>query len=190
MMNILFYVDPLIEMGRPYFKKGWIERCINIIDTLKKAQNGTDYNFAIILNEPLNEKLKIDENIETIVLTQSELLKPFEKGNYLDATLAWHQEKYTKEQLNYYIKMIQTNLGVEPDIVISFSPVPFLKKAYPNALVLHHEYSIFSRAPYPESWYFDITGMGGSAYLSKYWSEIDKIFKFGDEEKALFPYSF
>ncbi|MCT4619641.1 MAG: glycoside hydrolase family 99-like domain-containing protein [Marinisporobacter sp.] len=184
-MNILFYMEPLIEMGNPYFKKGWMNRCISIIETLKQSKNGSNYKFSWILNEPLNDQLKVDKNVQTIVLTQSELLKPFKGGNYLDATLAWYKKTYTEEQLEYYIYLIEEKLIEKPDIIITFSPVPFLEKAYEDALILHYEYSIFSRAPYPESWYLDIVGMNGSAYLSKYWKELDGNFKWTDEQKTL-----
>lgn len=164
-MNILFIVEPLIEKYEPYWKGAWSNYCcVNLANTL--GING-DYKYKIVINEPLSEKFSHD-GIEKIVLNQSELLKPF-PGGYLEATIKWYRRTWSCHELDYYIQLYKNKLNeFEPDLIITFSPVPYLKKAFPNALILHHEYSIFSRLPYPPSWFLDPAGMSEYSFPNEF----------------------
>lgn len=174
-MNLLLYVEPLIEMERPYWKEGWATYFGRIIiDTLRNAEGPEGgFDFAIAVNEPLRERSNLD--IEHVVFTQAELLKPFD-WSYLVASLAWYNSSFTAEQLEYYKILMRTKLaGFCPDIIITFSPAPFFKDAFPNALTLHMEYSLFSRSPYPQSWYLDPVGMLANSFVSSFADKINDI---------------
>ncbi|WP_368031183.1 hypothetical protein [Arcobacter sp. s6] len=172
-MKILFYVEPLIEQDKPYWKDGWINVfCKKIINTLN--QNDNTYNFLIMTNEALVKKVNFD--IQIVQLTQKELLSPFDTTNYLDVTTAWHLETYSSYQLeDYKTLMLEKLNGFIPDIIITFSPVPFFKYMFKSTLILHHEYSIFSRLPYPQSWFLDPIGMHSNSFLNKFQDEIKVI---------------
>jgi hypothetical protein len=49
--------------------------------------------------------------------------------------------------------------GYEPDIIISWAPAPFLAKMFPNALVLRRETALFTRTPWPLSYFLDPCGL-------------------------------
>lgn len=173
-MKILFYVEPLIEMGRPYWKEGWLNTySYKLIKTL--IHSNTENEFKIIISESLSQKSIEIENTSYLVVNQDELLQPFR--SYLDASMAWYLGTYTEEQLKYYYELYEKKLtDFKPDIIFSFSNVPFLQKLYPSALVLCMEFSIFSRAPFPESWFLDslgVAGGGAGATLNKIFSERD-----------------
>jgi hypothetical protein len=172
-INILFYVEPLIERDEPYFKIGWINIfCKNIINTLKNSEHS--YDFLILTNEALAQKVNFYTNI--IQITQKELLDPFNTSNYMDVISSWHCEKYTKKHLESYKKLILDKLnGFTPNIIITFSPVPFLKNIFLNTLILHHEYSIFSRTPYPQTFFLDPVGVHSNLFLNKFKNEIELI---------------
>ena len=169
-MKILFYVEPLIEQDKPYWKDGWISVfCRDIINTLNQSKN--NYEFIIMTNEAIAQKVNIDTPI--IELTQKELLEPFNTTNYMDVTTAWHNETYAAEHLEDYKNLMLEKLGgFIPDIIITFSPVPFFKNMFKDTLILHHEYSIFSRLPYPQSWFLDPVGMHSNLFLNKFANEI------------------
>jgi hypothetical protein len=173
-MNILFYVEPLIEQDKPYWKEGWANYISwNIIKTLKETKK--DYGFCLITNEAIAQMIDSEKNIVVHTLSQQELLKPFDT-NYLTASTAWHNNSYTQAQLTYYKELMSCKLEAYiPDLIITFSPVPFLASLYPNALVLHHEFSIFSRLPYPMSWFLDPIGMHSSSYFDKFKAEIENL---------------
>ncbi len=172
-MKILFYVEPLIEQDKPYWKDGWVSVfCNNIIKTLEQSE--TNYEFLVMTNEAIAQKVDIQTQI--IQLSQKELLSPFETTNYMDVTTAWHCERYASEQLEDYKKLMTKKLdGFLPDIIITFSPVPFFKEMFPKTLILHHEFSIFSRLPYPQSWFLDPIGMHSNLFLNKFEDEIKSI---------------
>ena len=169
-MKILFYVEPLIEQDKPYWKDVWISVfCRDIINTLNQSKN--NYEFIIMTNEAIAQKVNIDTPI--IELTQKELLEPFNTTNYMDVTTAWHNETYAAEHLEDYKNLMLEKLGgFIPDIIITFSPVPFFKNMFKDTLILHHEYSIFSRLPYPHSWFLDPVGMHSNLFLNKFANEI------------------
>jgi hypothetical protein len=181
-MKILFYVEPLIEKDNPYWKEGWVSIfCSKIINTLKRSNN--IYDFLIITNEAIAQKANIDTSI--VQLTQKELLSPFETTNYLDITSSWHLETYSSKQLeDYKILMLEKLNGFIPEIIITFSPVPFFRDMFKDTLILHHEYSIFSRLPYPQSWFLDPIGMHSNLFLDEFQNEI-KAIKLSDNQKKL-----
>ena len=44
-MKILFYVEPLIEQDKPYWKDGWVGVfCRDIINTLNQSKNNYEYH--------------------------------------------------------------------------------------------------------------------------------------------------
>jgi len=171
-MNILFYVEPLIEQDKPYWKSGWADVfSFNIVKTLEKTNK---YNFLLITNEAIAQLIKIP--IPIITLTQYELLKPFKTTNYLDVSKAWHCGEYNDQHIQEYSKLFKKKLAdFVPDIIITFSPAPFLKDIFKSALLLHKEYGIFSRIPYPETWFLDPVGMHSNVFLNKYSSEISSV---------------
>nr|WP_092074323.1 hypothetical protein [Dendrosporobacter quercicolus]NSL49227.1 hypothetical protein [Dendrosporobacter quercicolus DSM 1736]SDM88529.1 Capsule polysaccharide biosynthesis protein [Dendrosporobacter quercicolus] len=132
-------------------------------------------NYAIVLNEALAQRY-YDDNVPFFVLTQSELLAPFPHG-YLEASIAWYNKTYTAEQMCYYMSLMAKKMeSFIPDVIITFTPVPFFKKIFPNALVLHHEYSIYSRLPFPQCWFLDPVGVLENSFINHFQEEIKQIF--------------
>ena len=167
-LRVLFYVEPLIEMGLPYWKKCWADTFIQtILDALE--QSGSAVDTAVCLGEAIREHLPPRAGQRVVSFSQRELLAPFPGGNYLDASIAWQQGSFSAEQLGAYRELVAGKLGdFVPDAIISFSPVPFLQQAFPRAVVLHMEYSFFSRRPYPQSWYLDPVGKHISAFYERF----------------------
>ncbi len=177
-MKVLFFVEPRIDLGRPYLREPWVKPfSMDMIDTLKKAGNESDFEFCITLNEPLGARHGDIEGIEKAFFTQEELNPPCVE-NWLEISAAWYKGTFTDEQISYFSNLVKSKLGTfAPDVVITFSPAPYLHKAFPEALVLHHEVSLFSRAPYPMTWYLDPLGMvfSKSSFPNAFSDEILKI---------------
>lgn len=157
-MKILFYIEPLIELGRPYWKDGWLNHfCNKFIDTL---HNGTErHSYSVIVSEGVFQKAEEKPWITYHVVHQDELLGCF--NNYLEASIKWYNGTYSAEELEYYVHLYKDKLDEHYDLIVTFSNTPFFKKIYPDALILCMEYGLFSRSPFPESWYLDIVGMQG-----------------------------
>lgn len=179
-LKILFYIEPRIDMGMPYLRAFWLNGfTTDIIKTLKKSQIAQKIDYRIVLNEPLAQKygkFKYNDNIIKII-SQKELFPSF-IGDAVDLSIAWYRETYTNEQISYYVSLMKEHFSdFTPDIIITFTPVPYLKKAFPDALILHHEVSFFSESPYPWVPYFDPSGMyfGRSSFLNKFQNDIKRV---------------
>ncbi|MBE7445036.1 MAG: tetratricopeptide repeat protein [Planctomycetia bacterium] len=174
----MFFVEPRIDMGMPYLREPWVNPfSINIIDTLRKSSHSKEFEFCITLNEPLKIKYESIEGITKIFFTQEELL-PSLIGDALVISASWYNEDYSEEQMSYYKNLMNEKFyDFIPDVIITFSPAPYLRNIFPDALVLHHEVSFFSRAPYPMTWYLDPHGMMFSNFssLKRFEKEIKRM---------------
>lgn len=170
-MNILFYIEPLIERGEPYWKLNWLNNnTASIINTLDN-----NYNCKIITNEPIASKAEDLDNIDLITLSQKELLQPFENG-YLEASITWFNNTYTSEQLNYYKHLIKNKLNdFYPNIIITFTPVPFLNELFVDSQVLHMEFSLFSRKPFSETYFLDPVGVYSKSFIANNYQKINNL---------------
>ncbi|HBM90666.1 MAG TPA: hypothetical protein DD400_02145, partial [Rhodospirillaceae bacterium] len=99
---------------------------------------------------------------------QSELRTVF--PNYLDATLAWYNETYTPEQVQGMADLVARKLnGFEPDIIFTlFTPTPFLRYLFPDALILNGDNAFLSRQPFPLSITLDPCGPLRHSFLNKH----------------------
>lgn len=185
-MNILFYLEPLIEQQKPYWKEGWLNYFLKNLLANMPSGSDTNWNYFIVLNEPIYRKwghLNYN-NAEFIVIEQSELTKDFLWSAY-DLTMTWYDKGATsyKVKHDYYVDLYRNKLNsIKPDIIITFSPVPFLNTLYPQIKVLHFEFGFVSRPPFPHTWFFDPIGTGGYKYLELYWDEIKNSFSLDESE--------
>ncbi len=184
-VNILFYVEPLIERGNPYWKEGWLNSfSLDMIQALRNSAFADQFRYGVMINEALDHKYNAIEDVEKFVLTQQDLMDSFENKNSLEVSLAWYHETYTSDQMAAYGKLLQDRLSnFVPDIVITYSPAPFFNETFKDVLVLHREYSLFSRSPFPESWFLDPQGVLAHSYLDKYWLEIRKSYQLDEIQK-------
>lgn len=183
-MNILFYIEPLIQYDNPVLQEPWLYIHIkNIIEALKDEK----FNFYIASNSALSEKIeKIEYRKylkEVFSFEQSEL-KVFSSST-LDILRKWYEKSFNQEDMSTYKNlMLKKFKGNTFDIIITFSPVEYLKEIYPSVLFLHYEYGMFSRKPYPRTYYLDPINSNGYSYLDKYYSKIKNI-DFKEKDKFL-----
>lgn len=171
-MKILFFLEPLIEMGRPYWKESWAQVYRNIIQTLEKSS--AEFEYCIAFNEPISQKFQHMENVRELIFTQEELLN-LQDENYLDLTTSWYKGTYTEEQLNRYVELVKSKFGdFSPEVIFTLTQIPYVKKAFPEALVLHMELGLFSRSPYPISYQLDPCGIYQNASLVTYKTQLEQ----------------
>lgn len=178
-MNILFYVEPLIEMGMPSMKDIWANRWGKAMIACLK-----DENCYIAMSDATAEKYNSEFGEHIIVFSQSELLKPFTHG-YIEASSIWYFHSYSDTQMQYYISLMQSKFEeIVFDIIITWTQVPFFKVMYPDACIFHMEYSIFSRMPFPETMYLDPCGLYENNFLNRFKCSIENI-HLGTNDKQL-----
>ena len=101
------------------------------------------------------------------MIRQKHLRKIF--PDYYNASNAWYQETYKEEHLGAMCSLMHEVLDdFVPDIVVSWeSPIPFMEKAYPNAVTLYSNYGAMSRHPFPATQAFDHVGLFKDSYIAK-----------------------
>lgn len=167
-------------MGKPYWKEGWATSwCRKMIQCLEDR-----HEYYLAVNDAVAEKIGVVDKVNIIVFSQQELLEVFPEG-YLQASSAWYFHNYSKKQIKYYISLMKEKLQEDNfDVVITFTQVPFLEQLYPSARILHMEFSIFSRMPFPMTWYLDPCGLYENNYLNKFKNQIHDI-ELDDNQKTL-----
>lgn len=176
-MNVLFYVEPLIELGRPDWKAGWLEHwTYPIAEKLMKAGD----SVQVVASESLSFFVEKPTAVPLTVCSHAEMTHQ-QQWSYLQLSRAWFEKTYSNEMLEYYQQMMLKKLaGFQPDLIITYTEVPFLAALYPSATILHREYGMYSRTPFPETFFLDSLGTaGGGAGAAAH-----KIFELGTDFKV------
>lgn len=177
-MNILFFLEPWIELNSPNFRFGCLrDRYIKVAKGLKKYNS--NLNIKIIAGDYIVAKAykeNIDfSDLDIYTINEKSLKEIF--PNYLDSQLAWYNETYTKNQLNSMQKIVLEKIGKDfiPNVIISWeSPCSFLKNLYPKALIISQMPGIFSRAPFIDSVTMDF-GLFKDSFIAKYGQELKEV---------------
>lgn len=185
-MNILFYIEPLIQRDNPLMQEPWLDLHVkNIIEGLKDE----NHNIFIASNSALAKKIEniyYKDRIKKIFSFEQEELKQFSSSS-LDILKKWHEKTYSKMEIDSYKKiMLEKFKGIKFDVIISFSPIPYLKEIYSDALFLFCEYGMFSRKPYPKTYHLDPIDFGGYEYLDKYYDSLEKNIEISSDEEQVF----
>lgn len=178
-MRCLLYVEPFIERQAPFWKAGWLDLAVVFRESLADA--GAD--FRVLLGEALQEAAQSRgfSSEATFVADYQPLIERAGR-DYLDITSRWYFGETGKVQ-DVFLEYVKGLLGDwSPEVIISFSPVPFLARLFPQARILYLEVGIFSRRPFPLTLYFDPCGMFKDSLLSR---QSDRILSFRADEAEL-----
>lgn len=175
-MNILFYLESLIIQDNPYLYCGWLPLWSQIIKTLEKS-DGKYIHYKIITSQAVHSvisQFNLPDYVDIIPIPFEEVVEKFNFSS-MDASLGWYQGTYSSEQIEHTARLFAHKLdGWVPDVIITSSQVPFLKKNYPKAMVLHFEGGMTSRPPFPPSWYLDPVGLYKFSFLAENSAEIQR----------------
>ena len=187
-MKILFYIEPWIELQNPIWRRDWFVNFSKIIEwwliESKKLIPINSYNIKFICSDSYTQKLSLNNkysSIDYVAISQKELSSV--ANGYKQFHLNILKEKKILEATN---KLIKSKLvGFVPDIVITTTENDFLKKIFPNSLILLLEVGIFSQFPYPISIYFDTEVNISKSYIKRYCKQLLRIQLAKKEKKLL-----
>lgn len=180
-MNILFYFEPWVELARPKMK--WHNLTVQMWKQIKLLSKNNNVLVLIgdaVYSECQRSKFSF-EKINHVIIKENDL-----RGVHSNYS-AWANCAYRNSDdslLDKMAEVISSGLdGFFPDVVISYcSPVDFLKRKYPLAKIIYTEFGIFSRAPFPETYYFDHCGLFSNSYIKKTF-ENRNLIEFNDDDK-------
>jgi len=184
MKNILYYLDPSIELNDPIFREGTLKSIIiPAVQGIKKIS--PELNIGIVLSDIYSSRNHNFDQFEEVFFINSKEYSDI----FLDKSVSevFYRGESTDEQEIALENLLRNRVkDFSPDIVICYEAcAPFLKDIFPEALILNEMFGSFSRAPFPSFAVLDHNGVFGksfqTAYAEKY-SEID----LSEEEARVF----
>ena len=169
--RILFYVEIFTELDRPEFHDAWIAFSAKfMVGMMAGGHPSTPETVRLLTNEALGELAPKHGfwGPLTSVVKEREFLEIF-GTDYLTATVDGYHGKTPEKVLEAAAQCLRRAVdGFEPDLIVTYTTAPWLQRAFPQAVVLHEEYGLFSRPPYPESYYFDPSGKFANATIARH----------------------
>lgn len=172
-MNILYYFEPWVELGRPHLRYHNLRYQLGPqIRAIKRENPNAD--VRIVIGEGTQHKCVTDrydyEGCDVTVLPARELLTLFPDYRSAANALYCGDSAATRAYGDYLAAKLN---GFVPDAVVSFlAPLPDLRRIWPNSITVYAEFGIFSRAPYPRTFYFDPQGMFDRSSISRHATEL------------------
>ena len=151
-MRVLFYVEPLVERENPTWKKSWIDYFVKEISRALIHEGIHENDMACIAPSALcGIARSILPNSRVVSIDQTELIPRF-GSSALAVASRWYLNQADSATLTNMADLVCERLGnFIPTVCLTFSPAPFLKRAWPQVKVLHMEYGFISRPPFPET---------------------------------------
>ncbi len=155
-MNILFVLEPAIELGNPEFRFATLRS--SLIHQIK-ALRSVGAETHLITGEAVANRAMREGYLQELHSVSS--IDPFEwtQGeNSFERALRHQSRNYKAGEINYLQKIISSHLpnNFQPDVIFVWeSPMYFLEKIFPSARIIYQIPGFFSRAPFPEFIKFD-----------------------------------
>ena len=173
-MNILYFLEPREELGKPTFRLGTVRNHISK-EILALKESNKD-NVIKLLTSFEVKKACLEENLLTtddfFTIKQKELKKYFPDER--EASRKFFREIFDQHEEKIMHRICRKAMGSWiPDIIICYEgAAPYLKSLFPNAAFLNSSLGMFSRAPFPELGCFDPFGVFKNSYLKKFEKEL------------------
>ncbi len=150
-MNLLIYLEPLHEMNDPFWHEPWLRFADLMVTAFKRRWPSA--RVICVTSQALTHSRPAAQ-FDVVVLDHSELVPRF---GSTAATVAAHWDAGGSEESNLVMaSLLRGRLaGFQPQACISFSPAPFLRAAFPEAVTLFFEHGMVSRPPFPLTGYLD-----------------------------------
>lgn len=178
-MRVLFHVEPLAMHNRPFHYWAWLARTADMAHALAAA--GEDVECRWLLNAALATRAVAPRDRESrgtpaaghglpreaiAVLGQEELREAYGVPN-VEILSQLHHGRAPGAALAAHARLLRERLaGFTPEVIVTYTPSAALRAAWPEALILHTENGLFSRAPYAPAQFFDPEGLYAHSLLA------------------------
>jgi predicted HAD superfamily hydrolase len=171
--NVLYYLEPWIELDHPHFRLGSIR---NHIGHEIKALVAAGHSVAILLGAAVAEaalRAGLIPSEAKVCVVSSPALRDI-VPSYAVAARLIEDGALGDERLSRLCGLIRRQVGdFAPDVVVAYeSASRFLSTAFPEAPVLNSTLGMFSREPYPETFCLDPFGTFRNSYLARRGAEL------------------
>ncbi|MGP0767594.1 HAD family hydrolase [Escherichia coli] len=181
-MKLLLWVPPWSAHGDLNFYKNAVQNHLipqgNIL-----SEEGWDVTLFLPSNLDILRSFAC-KNIKIINFNINDQINCF--GSLNDLSIEFYKQKdNVKKKIENISSTLSNYLDDHYDVILLWeTPVPFLEKMFPDALIVNQMPGVFSRPPYPHFITFDINGLYKSSTLSIYSEDIKKC-NFQENEISL-----
>ncbi|KND55044.1 hypothetical protein BPUN_3401 [Candidatus Paraburkholderia kirkii] len=168
-MRTLCYLDPLVEGSLPEWKAGWVWPARAMMQAIRaSADDATEpLEFICICSEVV---LPVAQSVLSGCASRAipqDRLVPGLGTSSLELAVEWSRPSPDPERLHKMADLVRAACpDGPPDVCITFSPVPFIRLAFPDCLIIHRENGMFSVPPFASTMYLDSRGMQTQSTLS------------------------
>lgn len=166
-MRILIWNSPFIVQGNLFFSNNAFKKTL-----LPQAEAlvYAGHNVDIVFTETTrNDAKHCSGKLGKIFISYDDVVKML--GSFYDPSCDLYKDAGYK--YNNIANVLKIKLQKKYDVILLWeTPVPFLEKMFPEALIVHQMPGTFSRAPYPNFITFDLYGLYKSGTIYKYWKDI------------------
>lgn len=148
-MNVLFFLEPAIELNNPLFRFATLR---NSIIPQVKSLCAAGNRVVVLTSDSVAEK-SIEDGLSRSIPAMAvvDCIAWTDGENSLTRSLRHQNRQFQAGEVDRLGGIIKSSLpeGFEPDIVIVWeSPAYYLNSVFPNASVLHQMPGFFSRPPF------------------------------------------
>lgn len=190
-MKVLFWISPVTEMSWPFKRMVWLKTFVpNVLSALRSR--AADLDVTTVVSADLMVRARAEGVVpegHLVELSQAEATDDY-RFDELSVTKAYQRGEAEAGAYAHFVRLLQDRLepGYAPDVVVVLGHAPFLRTIYPAAKVFFHEYSLFSRSPYPTTFALDPFGQAYGFTLSRQAAALASIPAPEDEIRALAEY--
>ncbi len=169
-MNILFFLEPSIELGNPVFRYATLKN--SLLPQIKSLRS-EGHEVITFLSESVAQKC-IDENKLNEVGNVA-VIDPLEWMNgegYFPRSMRHQEKKYFPGEVEIIKNLLLRSIDdsdFSPDIIIVWeSPAYYLETIFPEAKIVYQMPGVFSRPPYANMVSFDSGLLADSSKIRQY----------------------
>ncbi len=168
-MNILFSLEPLYELNRPFIMDTWLQWFARMHTQLKAVT--PDYEARLLAFDSISFRKNSFFHGDRILLSQAEMR---DHGTFRGNICRKIERGVIDRDLERHIcHTVELKLdGFVPDTVVLLNNSPWLRKLFPKAIFLYTEVSWLHRPPYPIHWQINPLGLGKGKVLEIHHDEI------------------
>jgi|GEM_PF-6009390 Membrane-bound metallopeptidase len=153
-MRVLFYHDPVYELGQPFFWKYFVRWT----SQMRAGLDGVQCRFLLadhLVDHARQSGVPEDE----MVPVREDRFRAFVEQRTGNWNSFWYERRYSDDSLRRAASFLGRALGsFVPDVILTHTPAPFLRTLFPSAVLLHFEAGLMKFPPFPMSFYFDPCG--------------------------------